>query len=554
MRKIILKERENDEKYLDKINDLPEEDLDSKLERLPDFDEDELQENLQKELQEQLQTEINLDKDITEKIIEDTQDIKKPVKRKRPEEKENKKIRNKEFARITYLFIGLFLVLMGYLVYFNIFQSKTIINSPYNKRQDIFADRVVRGEILDKDGNVLAKTEVEGDGTEKRIYPYGDLFSHVVGYADKGKSGIESVENYNLLTSNAFIIEKVIKEFKGEKNIGDNVVTTLDMGLQQATYDALGDNKGAVVIMEASTGKILSLVSKPTFDPNYVAVNWQSLNEDLDSAMLNRAMQGKYAPGSTFKIVTALEYMRENPDYPSYYYECTGQIEHDGTVIHCNKNKVHGPEDLKSSFANSCNSSFANIGLRLDIDEYRKTAKQLLFNSKLPSPLMYSESKFQLTKKDPASEIMMTAMGQGKTQVSPYHMALITSAVANGGQLMKPYLVDQIVNYTGTTVTKNMPEKYADLMTNEEAAQLTEYMKEVVNNGTASSLRGRNYTIAGKTGTAEYSTDKDKAHSWFVGFTDVDNPDLVISAVIEGADNTGARAVNVVKKICDSYY
>ncbi|WP_461811168.1 peptidoglycan D,D-transpeptidase FtsI family protein [Faecalimonas sp.] len=443
---------------------------------------------------------------------------------------------------------------MGYIVYFNAFKAKTIINSPYNVRQDLLANRIIRGKILDKNGQVLAKTTVKEDGKEQREYPYGDLYAHVVGYASKGKAGLESKENFNLLTSNAFILEKIMKEFKGEKNIGDNVVTTLDTNLQQAAYDALGDNKGAVVVMEADTGKILSLVSKPTFDPNHVAENWLELNQDKNSVMLNRAMQGKYAPGSTFKIVTALEYIRENKDYDSYQYKCTGKIEHNGTVIHCNNKKVHGLQDLRSSFANSCNGSFSNIGLQLDISKYEKTAKQLLFNEDLPSPLMYSASKFILSPKDPSSEVMMTAMGQGKTQVSPYHMALITSSIANGGKLMKPYLVDKIVNYSGTTVTKNMPEEYGTLMTREEATQLTEYMKSVVEEGTAKTLNGQGYSVAGKTGTAEYSIDKEKVHSWFVGFTNVDNPELVISVVVEGSDSTGTKAVNVAKKVFNSYY
>lgn len=445
-------------------------------------------------------------------------------------------------------------MLMGYIVYFNVAESKRIINSPYNPRQDIFAERVVRGKILDRDGNVLAKTVKGEDGKEIREYPYDDLFSHVVGYATKGKSGLESVENFNLLTSNAFILEKLSKEFKDEKNIGDNVVTTLDVDLQQAAYDALGKNKGAVIVMEASTGKILTLVSKPTFDPNNVAENWQSLNEDENSALLNRAMQGKYAPGSTFKLVTALEFIRENNAYNSYSYDCNSKIEHDGTTIHCSGNKAHGQEDLVQSVANSCNASFSNIGLQLDVAKYRETAKNLLFNSDLPAPLMYSPSKFMLTSKDSSAEVMMTAIGQGKTQVSPYHMALITAAIANGGKLMKPYLVDQITNYSGTVVTKNMPKQYGELMTSKEAAALAECMEAVVKSGTAATLNGQSYTVAGKTGTAEYSVDKEKAHSWFVGFTNIDNPELVISVVIEGADETGTRAVNVAKKVFNSYY
>lgn len=187
---------------------------------------------------------------------------------RREEKKRTKKKKstNKEFARVTYFFVTLFLVMMGYLVYFNVVRSKAIINSPYNVRMDSLSDRVVRGSILDKNGEVLAETEVAEDGTETRNYPYGDVYAHVVGYDSKGKSGLESVENFDLLTSNAFFVEKIVKEFKEEKNIGDNVVTTLDSKLQQAAYDALGDHKGAVVVMEASTGKILAMVSKPTFD------------------------------------------------------------------------------------------------------------------------------------------------------------------------------------------------------------------------------------------------------------------------------------------------
>lgn len=117
---------------------------------------------------------------------------------------------------------------MGYIVYFNVVEAKDIINSPYNRRQDLFSDRVVRGKILAQDGTVLAETDVAEDGTETRNYPQDDLFAHVLGYAVKGKAGMESVENFNLLTSNAFILEKISKEFQGEKNIGDNVVTTLD--------------------------------------------------------------------------------------------------------------------------------------------------------------------------------------------------------------------------------------------------------------------------------------------------------------------------------------
>lgn len=443
---------------------------------------------------------------------------------------------------------------MGYIVYFNVVTSKEIVNSPYNPRLDSMADRVVRGNILDKDGNILAGTEVSEDGSEYRYYPYGEVYAHVVGFSSHGKSGLESTENFDLLTSNAFFLEKLKKEFQDQKNIGDNVVTTLDSELQQAAYNALGGNKGAVVIMDPTTGAIKAMVSKPSYNPNSILENWDYLNADENSCLLNRAAMGQYAPGSTFKIVTALEYMRENADYTSYGYDCAGEITYDGTTIPCSGHTAHGIVDLAGSLAYSCNSSFCNIGLKLDVEGYQQTAKDLLFDSKLPGNLSYSKSQFKLGKDDTTADVMMTAMGQGETQMSPYHMALIVSSIANGGTLMEPYLVSSITNYKGTIIDETTPKKYKDLMTAEEAFQLKSYMQDVVNYGTASVLSGQAYTTAGKTGTAEYSSESSELnHSWFVGFTNVDNPELVISVIVEES-NGNTKAVNVAKQILDSYY
>lgn len=477
----------------------------------------------------------------------------KEAKRQEKRLAKKKRARNKEFARVTYLFVALFLVMMGYMSYFNVAESQDIIRSPYNKRQDSFADRVVRGKILDRSGNVLAETSVAEDGTETREYPYGNMFAHVVGYTAQGKSGIESLANFELLTSNAFFLEKIQREFQGEKNIGDNVVSTLDANLQEAAYDALGSQRGAVVVMEPSTGKILAMVSKPDFSPGDVAQDWESLNSNEDSVLLNRATQGQYAPGSSFKIVTALEYIRENSNYDAYSYNCTGEIQTGDTTIHCYGGAVHGEVDLRDSLAHSCNTSFSNIGVSLDISSFQNTARELLFNSDLPGDLPYSRSSFTLSEEDGDAARMMTAMGQGETQVSPYHMALITSAIANGGTLMEPYLIDSITNYTGTVIDEYRPQEYGQLMTSQEAARLKDYMTSVVEYGTASVLSGQNYTAAGKTGTAEYSSDKEKDHSWFVGMSNVENPDLVISVIIESADGR-ARAVNVAKEVFDAYY
>ncbi len=339
--------------------------------------------------------------------------------------------KNKEFAVITYLFLAIFICLMGYMVYFQMVKSEDFINSPYNSRQDTFADRVVRGKIMSADGKVLAETVVDAAGNETRKYPYGNMYAHVVGFSTNGKSGIESNMNFNLLRSHSFVLERMFNEIKDEKSMGDNVVTTLDSTLQETAYQALGNYDGAVVVMEPSTGKVLAMVSKPDFDPNTIAADWDSIisEDNNNSVLLNRATQGLYPPGSTFKIITTLEYIRENPDYENYSYSCNGSITENDFTIHCYNNAVHGTQDLKQSFANSCNSSYANIGLSLDTDSLSDLCSDLMFDKTLPGNFETSKSQFKLTDESPESMKMQTAIGQGETLVTPLHMLLITSAI-----------------------------------------------------------------------------------------------------------------------------
>lgn len=512
---------------------------------------------IQKRLEEQAELESLLDTDKKPKQKKtNTKKINTQKQYKTEEKKKKKKRRqsNKEFLKVTYLFVGLFLCMMGYLVWFGAVRSKEIINSPYNVRLDSMAERVIRGEIVDKDGNVLAKTNVSKDGTETREYPYGNLYAHVIGYDSNGKAGLESTQNFNLLTSNAFFLEKIANEIKEEKNMGDRVITTLDTKLQQASSDALGSYKGAVVVLEVSTGKVLAMVSKPTFNPNTVSGQWEELINASDSRLLNRATQGAYAPGSTFKIVTTLAYMRQNTAYQNYSYLCESKITEGDVTIHCAGNRKHGEETLKDSLAYSCNASFSNIGLSLNLTQYRKTAEDLLFNKSLPCDLQYRKSNFTVKKGTSKGEVMMTAIGQGNTMTSPYHMALIAASIGNGGILMRPYFVSRIENYTGAKVKSYQPERYAQLMTSQEASVLKEYMQAVVKYGTGTALNTKKYTVAGKTGTAEYSSDKAKSHSWFMGFTNVENPEIALAVVVESADQSGKSAVTVAKKIIDAYY
>jgi peptidoglycan glycosyltransferase len=231
----------------------------------------------------------------------------------RKEEKKQKS-KNREYLVVMYLFFILFLLMMAYFVYFQVAESESFINSPYNTLQDLFSERVVRGDILSADGEVLATTKVADDGTETRSYPYGRIFAHAVGYAVNGKAGLENQTNFSLLRSHEFFLKQIADDLSGTKTQGDNVVTTLDTSVQKVAYEGLGSYDGAVIAMQPSTGKIIAMVSKPDYDPNHVQENWSTLTAEDSTVLFNRATQGSYAPGSVFKIATVLEYYRQNPD------------------------------------------------------------------------------------------------------------------------------------------------------------------------------------------------------------------------------------------------
>lgn len=468
--------------------------------------------------------------------------------KKKSRNKQKKASTGKEYVFIAYSFVGIFLALIGYLVYFNVELKDTYANSPYNsKRQGIYQEKVVKGNILANDGEELAITVTNEDGTESREYPYGRVFAHVVGYSASGVSGLEQNMNSVLLTSHTNMLEQVGNDVMNQKSVGDNVITTLDVELQKTAYEALGDYKGAVVVMEPDTGKILAMVSKPDFDPNTIANDWESITADANSSILvNRATQGQYPPGSIFKIITSLAYWQQNNTLSNFHINCTGEVEHGGYTIHCYKNSTHGEEDFATAFAKSCNTAFAEIGVSLDKKQYTETVEALLFNKDLPLEISYRQSQFTLDSSSGDALTMQTAIGQGNTLVTPLHMAMITSAIANGGNMMTPYFVERIETYNGGTVKEYTPKSYAKVMTAQEAEILTELMTGVVENGTATKLAGRGYTAAGKTGTAEHGdVSVTTPHSWFVGFSNVEDPDLVVCVVAEEAGAGSEVAVPI---------
>ena len=454
---------------------------------------------------------------------------------------------------ITAGFTLLFLSMIGYITYYSVTHKQELINNSYNGRQQMLLSQNRRGSIYSADGKVLAQTVTDENGNEVREYPYDNLFSHAVGYATNGRMGVEAQANYYLINSNAPLSTKAALEASGDKYPGDNVYTTLDTKLQQVASTALGVYRGAIIVTEPSTGRILAMVSKPDFNPNTIAQDWDTLvNDENNSSLLNRATNGAYPPGSTFKVVTALDYFRQKGSLEGYSYLCQGSITVDDHTIQCYNGEVHGQEDFYSAFAHSCNCAFADMGLNLGAGSLRSTAEDLLFNKALPLN-SYKTSRFTLEKNSANALVMQTSIGQGNTLVSPMHMALITSAIANDGVLMKPTMIDKIVNNSGDTVKETEKTEYKRLMTSNEAGILGKLMKNVVENGTASALNGRGYTVAGKTGSAEFD-ENGSSHSWFIGYSNVDNPDIAIAVIVENGGTGSEAAVPIAGDVFDAYY
>ncbi len=456
---------------------------------------------------------------------------------------------------MTISVVVIFLGMMGYFTVYAMTHREELFNNSYNGRQQILAAQNRRGEIYARNGEKLAETKVDSSGEEKRFYPYGNLFSHAIGYVDKGKMGIESQANYYLIQSSIPVASRAEMGAKGEKNPGDCVYTTFDADLQEAADRAMGIYKGAIIAMDPKTGEILAMVSKPDFDPNEIAAQWDKIVEDEESGTLvNRTTQGLYPPGSTFKIVTALEYIRENPEtYSSYRFTCNGSIREGDSVINCYHGTKHGEVDLSRSFAKSCNTSFANIGLMLDREMFTDTLNPLLFNQELPLQCVYNQSSLQILKEDDNGEMMQNAIGQGRTQITPIHLAMITCAVANRGILMKPYMIQRVESAEGAKIKEFSPEEYGALMSQKEASLLKGYMEDVVMNGTGSKLSGLSYTAAGKTGSAEFNSKKEESHAWFTGFAPASDPQIVVTVIIEGAGSGGDYAVPMARRVFDAY-
>ena len=368
--------------------------------------------------------------------------------------------------KVFWFYLLLFLILIIYILFFSFFNSKKIIGNPYNPRVTKSQNNnVIRGSILDRNLNVLAETK------DNRVYNYDNVFAHTIGFINNGGYGIESKYNFDMQTLNNELIQRFNKEFnKDYKLKANSLVLTLDKDLQNFCYEKLKDKNGAIIVMDSTTGKILAMVSSPSFNPNNISNDWNNLvNDTKNNPLINRATQGLYPPASVFKILTSATFIENYEDFENYTYTCKGYETFGDIKIECFDKKAHGNLNLEKALAVSCNSFFANLSNLITPEQLAETANKALFNNSLNFTLEYNKSSFTLNNTSPIDEIIQTYIGQGKTLVTPLHIALIGSSIANNGIMMTPYIVESKLDYKGNAIDKNLPKKLTNAFSIETA-------------------------------------------------------------------------------------
>lgn len=470
----------------------------------------------------------------------------------------------KNIVKILICFSIAFLSLIVYLTYFEVSSGEKVASSVYNKRNKDKENQILRGSIYDRDGDLIVESVRNKDNTQKRVYKegYEKPYAPVLGYYSSkyGTTGIEAAYSSELLDADMLNPLKIIKDIATSADRkGNNLILTTDSSLQKKAYDALGDNKGAVVAMNPKTGEILCMVSKPTFNPTTIDEDWDKISkQDKEAPLLNRATQSQvYPPGSIFKVIVASKALENISGIESKTFKCNGGLKINNYILHDYSRWGHGNIDIHEAFVKSCNVTFGQIGIDLGADRLKSGAEDFLFNKDLnkeiPNFLLpISKSKFpDLTGKGDEA-LAQSAIGQYTVSTTPFHMMLIASTFANGGKMMKPYIVKSIVDSYGMNVSTSKSEVLAEPIKKETADTVKDMMVDVVKRGTGTNASIRGISVAGKTGTAEVGSDL-PAHSWFIGFGPSDDAQIAIAVILENGEAKGRNAASVAGEVMASY-
>lgn len=445
------------------------------------------------------------------------------------------KLENRKIITVLIVICIFFTGLIGYMSYFQVFKAESVKMNSYNKRLWINEENILRGSITDRNGNILVYSEKQNDQM-RRFYKYGRLYSHIIGYSyrEYGKAGLELVYNNQLLNikENSAIDELI--NIVAPNTIGNNLELTIDHGTQEKARALLKGKKGAIVAMNPVNGEVYAMVSLPDFNVSTLRDDWALISEDKNSPLLNRATQGLYEPGSSFKIITTAAILNNLTIDQDYL--CSGSTVIDGYSFKDYQGKSHGDLDLTQALSLSCNTYFTQKALEVGEDSLRTEAESFMFNRAIPFDLPVKQSSYPKGNLGD-TDLAASGIGQGKVLATPINMAMVASAVANNGEVVRPLLVKRVVSTTGKVIKNYNTETLSQPIDPLKAEEIKNMMVEVIRNGTGKGGSIKNVQVAGKTGTAENSSGK--SHAWFVGFAPADDPKIVVSVVLEEEGSTG---------------
>ena len=465
---------------------------------------------------------------------------------------------NRQIVKLFAFVVVLFGVLVGFTSYWSVFDAEALKEKNANKRPLLEQQQIPRGRILTADGEVIAKSVAKGRGDAKRYvrrYPQGPLFGHPIGYSfvREGDSEFEQFHNEELVGEEGEFVS-IVDELLGHRQEGNDVVTNIDADAQRTALAALQEaGFGAVVAIEPDTGSIKAMVSNAPYDPNRVPYDLTQMNRnEIETPLLNRATQGLYPPGSTFKVVTAAAGLDSGLITPETTIDAPGTLEVEGTPLSNDFNQDFFGASLDTALTNSVNTWFGQLGQQLGNDTLFEYMERFGFNATpaidLPDDEVFNSGVYEgqdlLTAKDPV-DLARLAIGQERLLTTPLQMAEVAAAVANGGKLMKPQIWKKVIDPEGRVVEERDPSTYSEPISEETAEQLTTAMEGVVREGTGTNAAIPGIAVAGKTGTAETPGNKacgggvEENQAWFIGFAPADDPQIAIAASVECTEQFG---------------
>ncbi|WP_423921095.1 peptidoglycan D,D-transpeptidase FtsI family protein [Frigoribacterium sp. 2-23] len=473
---------------------------------------------------------------------------------------------NKSLKRVSVVVLLMFVALFASSTYITAFQADALRADSRNQRALLASYSAQRGPILVAGQAVAESTPVDDQYKFQRTYAQPDLYAPVTGYytLGQGSRGVEDAMNdYLVGKAPSQFFEYVNSLLTGQDPEGATVNLTIDPTVQQAAWDALGNQSGSVVAMDPKTGKILAMVSKPSYDPNQLASHdrdavlsaYKTLANDPADPLQNRAIQGDlYAPGSTFKLITTAAALESGDYTPESTFPNPSTLTLPGTSTNINNAEggtCGGGEtaSIATALRLSCNIPMAQLGEALGTDALNEQAEKFGFGKTVDIPQKTTASVFPTTTKDrdgkevpiDKATLMLQSFGQGSDRVTPLQMAMVSSAIANGGTEMTPTLIDSVLNPDLSPVGDFSSKVFSKPISSSTASTMTGLMVDDVANGAASNARISGVDVAGKTGTAENGTGEPYT-LWFTGFAPANDPQVAIAVVVENGGGQGQSA------------